>query len=119
MRAGILLRLTHIAHTAAHQQQAIMLNNFDFTFKGTPEDVGMQTGATIHTMNGLNMYVRKRTDDDAPLVSEGWWEQQHLSRGLRADGKPYNSEEDAVWEKTSTHAAGGESSSGSTGKCPF
>uniref|UniRef100_A0A7S2KNF0 Cytochrome P450 n=1 Tax=Leptocylindrus danicus TaxID=163516 RepID=A0A7S2KNF0_9STRA len=98
---------------------AIMLNNFDFTFTGSPADVGMKTGATIHTMNGLNMYLRKRTTDDAPLVSEGWWEQQHLSRGLRADGMPYNSEEDAVWEKSSTLDVDGESSSGSQGKCPF
>lgn len=76
---------------------AIMLNNFDFTFSGSPDDVGMKTGATIHTMNGLNMRLRRRSPSDPPLVSTGWWEQQHLSRGLSASGKPYTSEEDAAW----------------------
>jgi len=44
---------------------AMMLQRFDFTFSPNgptpnPEDVGTNTGATIHTRNGLWMDVRKR-----------------------------------------------------------
>ena len=74
-----------------------MLNNYDFTFATCPEDVGMKTGATIHTMNGLNMKLRKVSSDDPVPTSDGWWEQQHLKRGLRETGRPYSSEEDAAW----------------------
>jgi len=80
---------------------AMVLNNFDFELIGTPEDVGMQTGATIHTMNGLNMKVQKRapaSENDPPPTSTGWWEKQHLDRGLNALGKPYSSEEEAAWD---------------------
>ena len=59
-----------------------MLNNYDFTFATSPEDVGMRTGATIHTMNGLNMNVRKLSKDAEPPATDGWWEKQHLKRGL-------------------------------------
>jgi len=37
-----------------------ILRNFDFELDGAPEDVGMRTGATIHTENGLRMRVRER-----------------------------------------------------------
>jgi len=96
---------------------AILINNFEFQFIGSPDDVGMKTGATIHTMNGLNMHVRRRSRDDAPIVSNGWWEQQHLSRGLSASGRPYDSEEDAVWVTTSRS----ETTTGNTSssQCPF
>jgi cytochrome P450 len=42
---------------------AIVLRRFDFTLATRPEDVGIYTGATIHTRNGLNMFVspRKKT----------------------------------------------------------
>ena len=33
---------------------------FDFEFEGAPEDVGMVTGATIHTANQLRMRVKRR-----------------------------------------------------------
>jgi hypothetical protein len=41
--------------------QFILLNNYDFTFATSVDNVGMKTGATIHTsdMNGLNMYPQK------------------------------------------------------------
>ena len=60
----------------------------------------MQTGATIHTMNGLNLIVRKRSSSEPPKEDNGWWEQQHLKRGLDSSGKPYSTEEDAVWSST-------------------
>jgi len=63
---------------------AMLLNKFDFDFIGSPDDVGMQTGATIHTMNGLNMVVKKATG--IPEV-DGWWENQHLKRGLSKTGR--------------------------------
>lgn len=76
---------------------AMVLNNFDFEFAGSPDDVGMKTGATIHTMNGLNMRVRRRSTDEPPEKSSGWWTKQHLKRGLNANGRPYDSEEEAAW----------------------
>lgn len=73
---------------------SVLLKNFDFEFEGSPDDVGMQTGATIHTMNGLKMRPRK-IDPNEPLPETGgWWERQHLKRGLAASGRPYQSKED-------------------------
>ncbi len=63
----------------------MLINKYDFEFVGSPEDVGMKTGATIHTMNGLNMVAKKA--EGIPETS-GWWEQQHLQRGLSATGMP-------------------------------
>jgi len=81
---------------------AMILKEYDFEFAGKPEDVGMQTGATIHTMNGLNMYAM-RVDKDAPIPkTDGWWERQHLQRGLSATGKAYATQEDAAWESSET-----------------
>lgn len=64
----------------------MILNKFDFKFKGRPEDVGMKTGATIHTMNGLNMIIEKSSG--IPETT-GYWEMQHLKRGLSATGIPH------------------------------
>lgn len=66
---------------------AMMLNTYDFEFSGKPEDVGMKTGATIHTMNGLNMNIK-----EAAGIPEtnGWWELQHIKRGLSATGAPHS-----------------------------
>jgi len=73
---------------------AVLIKNFDFEFEGSPDDVGMQTGATIHTMNGLKMRPR-RVDPNEPLAStDGWWERQHLKRGLTTSGRPYESKEE-------------------------
>ena len=69
-----------------------MIKNHDFEFAIDPDDVGMQTGATIHTMNGLQM-TAKKSSGIPPL--DGWWEKQHLKRGLSATGLPYASEKDA------------------------
>ena len=104
----------------------MVLNNFDFKFKGTPDDVGMKTGATIHTMNGLNMYVTKRSTDEPPEKLSGWWEKQHLQRGLNANGRPYSNEEEAAWDtstRTTTNGLPkeiGEVPKGAAGKggCP-
>ena len=38
----------------------VLLRAFDFELPGRAEDVGMATGATIHTRNGLAMRVRRR-----------------------------------------------------------
>jgi len=37
-----------------------VLSRFDLALAGAPEDVGMSTGATIHTKNGLNMKLTPR-----------------------------------------------------------
>lgn len=48
---------------------AMMLKKLDFTMVGTPEDVGMVTGATIHTKNGLKMTASLR--DSSSTKSSG------------------------------------------------
>jgi len=63
---------------------AMVIKEFEFDFVGSPDDVGMQTGATIHTMNGLNMVIKKSSDIPEP---SGWWEEQHLKRGLSRNGR--------------------------------
>jgi hypothetical protein len=80
---------------------AMILRRYDFEFEGSPDDVGMKTGATIHTMNGLNMRVRKVSDSDDIPSGDGYWEKQHLKRGLTASGRPYASTEEI--EVQSTH----------------
>ncbi|GLC47475.1 hypothetical protein PLESTF_000433500 [Pleodorina starrii] len=39
---------------------AMLLRRFEFRIEGPPEKVGMATGATIHTANGLHMRVSRR-----------------------------------------------------------
>ena len=39
---------------------AMMVRHFDVSLATRPEDVGMYTGATIHTRNGLKMFVKRR-----------------------------------------------------------
>lgn len=84
---------------------SMIINKFDFTLVGTPEDVGMKTGATIHTMNGLNMMVSPRSETDPIPETNEWWTKQHLMRGLSSTGRPYPNSEDAAWT-TSTNADG-------------
>jgi len=38
-----------------------VLGKYDLALAGAPEDVGMSTGATIHTKNGLQMRLSPRT----------------------------------------------------------
>ena len=76
----------------------MVLKEFNFELVGSPEDVGMKTGATIHTMNGLKMTVHACKD---ATRTDNWWEKQHLKRGLSPSGLPYDSEEDAVWDTES------------------
>ena len=73
---------------------SVMLKKFDFAFEGHPDDVGMQTGATIHTMNGLKMRATRVNESDPLPSAGGWWEKQHLQRGLTANGRPYQSKEE-------------------------
>lgn len=91
---------------------AMLLRTYDFEFAIDPKDVGMKTGATIHTMNGLQMRVRKRSSDERLPESTGWWEKQHLSRGLNKNGRPYATGEDAAWQ---TSARGSDTMS----ECPM
>jgi cytochrome P450 len=45
---------------------AMVLQNFDVALDSKPEEVGMRTGATIHTANGLNMKVSRRKKRPRP-----------------------------------------------------
>jgi cytochrome P450 family 97 subfamily B polypeptide 3 len=96
---------------------SILLKNFNFELAIPAEEVGMKTGATIHTMNGLQMRVHpveegKDSSDGSKL--DGWWEMQHLKRGLNANGRPYASEEEiaqrhllkSTMSTNSTHVEG-------------
>jgi cytochrome P450 len=46
------------------------LRDFDFSLAVQPEDVGIYTGATIHTRNGLMMNVKKRVRDGSGMLAE-------------------------------------------------
>ncbi|CAB9509766.1 Psoralen synthase (Fragment) [Seminavis robusta] len=74
---------------------SMVLKKHDFTFAIPPEEVGMQTGATIHTMNGLQMTVRTISEDEPLPKTDGYWTKQHLKRGLSTNGLPIAKEEDA------------------------
>ena len=67
----------------------------------------MKTGATIHTMNGLNMYARKIAKDAAPPKTNGWWETQNLKKGFRADGQRFESPDDPAWQSPPTPGGSG------------
>ena len=75
---------------------SMLMKNYDFDLAIPAEQVGMKTGATIHTMNGLMMRARKLSDDELIQSSDNWWEMQHLKRGLSANGRPFASEDDVV-----------------------
>ena len=58
---------------SADPDRACACRKFTFTFVGGPEDVGMATGATIHTANGLKVKVAKRqsaADRVTPAAAE-------------------------------------------------
>lgn len=80
-----------------------LIKNFDFEFEGSPDDVGMQTGATIHTMNGLKMRPTRVKPDDPLPSTGGWWERQHLKRGLNASGRPYHSKDEVEHQNVPHH----------------
>lgn len=82
---------------------SMLIKNFDFEFEGTPDDVGMQTGATIHTMNGLKMRPTRAKPDDPLPSTGGWWERQHLKRGLSASGRPYHSKDEVEHQNLPKH----------------
>lgn len=48
---------------------AMLMRRFEFDFVGSPSDVGMKTGATIHTRNGLIMRPRKRVLPAQPAAA--------------------------------------------------
>mmetsp|Transcript_15160 Transcript_15160/g.31782 ORF Transcript_15160/g.31782 Transcript_15160/m.31782 type:complete len:772 (+) Transcript_15160:209-2524(+) len=80
---------------------SMIMNKFDFELVGKPEDVGMKTGATIHTMNGLNMIVKPRSEANPIPEANEWWGKQHLKRGLNVNGRPYSNNEDTARPKVS------------------
>lgn len=94
---------------------SMLLKNYDFEFAIPPEEVGMKTGATIHTMNGLMMRASKLSDE-APIPStDSWWEMQHLKRGLSANGRPFASEDEVVRQVNGPKKSSNDGSSG----CPM
>jgi cytochrome P450 len=99
---------------------ALMIKKYDFDFAIPAEDVGMKTGATIHTMNGLMMRARQVNENEPVQSAEGYWEMQHLKRGLNANGRPYTTEEEAVWQTSErlSHKKEEEKPNGEGG-CPM
>mmetsp|Transcript_61332 Transcript_61332/g.168352 ORF Transcript_61332/g.168352 Transcript_61332/m.168352 type:complete len:412 (+) Transcript_61332:170-1405(+) len=54
---------------------ALLMRRFDFHFEGAAEDVGLRTGATIHTENGLYMVPVAR--EGVPRTGATWVEPDH------------------------------------------
>jgi hypothetical protein len=90
------------------------LKKFNFELLGSPDDVGMKTGATIHTMNGLKMTLFPCCEIPK---THNWWENQHLKRGLSPSGLPYDNEEDAVWGSESVRSKS-QTVADPSGQCP-
>ncbi|GFR39889.1 hypothetical protein Agub_g393 [Astrephomene gubernaculifera] len=55
---------------------ATLLRRFNFRLAGSAEEVGMATGATIHTANGLMMRVTRRTPPPSPAAAGAQQQQQ-------------------------------------------
>ncbi|CAM9825620.1 unnamed protein product [Chrysoparadoxa australica] len=53
------------AYMEATVTLALLLQRFDFSLAVPPEAVGVFTGATIHTRNGLPMHIRRRSTASA------------------------------------------------------
>lgn len=107
---------------------SVILQNYDFDFAIPSEEVGMKTGATIHTMNGLMMRATRVAKDAPPPKAGGWWELQHLRRGLNANGRMYSSEEASAWQSLEhkakldeqmNGASVGEARTSGSGRCPM
>ena len=110
---------------------SILMKNFNFEFAIDPDDVGMKTGATIHTMNGLQMRVSKVPTTTTPSTTqqnesaavpktEGWWEMQHLKRGLNANGRPYEKEVSLTTTSSPRHASNNSNNNSTlSGTCPM
>lgn len=54
---------------------ALLMRRFEFEFAHSPEDVGLRTGATIHTQNGLYMVPIARKG--VPRTGDVWVEPEH------------------------------------------
>ena len=64
---------------------AMVLRRFDFTLDIRPQDVGIYTGATIHTRNGLLMKIRQRTPGfgSADVIASATKAETELSAAAR------------------------------------
>ena len=49
---------------------AMLLRTFDFQLAATPEEIGMATGATIHTANGMKCFVQLRQTPSAKAAEK-------------------------------------------------
>ena len=58
------------ALTEATVALAMLLRTFDFRLAATPEEIGMATGATIHTANGMRCIVRLRQTPSAKAAEK-------------------------------------------------
>lgn len=106
---------------------AMMLKKLDFTMVGTPEDVGMVTGATIHTKNGLKMKVSLR-DPSSPAKANGHDAVKAARHGINGhgiNGASLEAAAAAAASKAATDAVGGMESvpiadvNAGKGKCPM
>jgi cytochrome P450 len=48
----------------------MLIKRYDFHLATKPEEVGMYTGATIHTRNGLKMTATRRIEETSALVAQ-------------------------------------------------
>lgn len=73
---------------------SVLIKHYNFEFAIPSEEVGMKTGATIHTVNGLMMRVIAVEDGGSTPSTDGWWQLQHLKRGLNANGRSFAKDND-------------------------
>lgn len=86
---------------------AMLLRKFDFTMVGKPEDVGMVTGATIHTENGLKMTASLRNPSSKV---NGHAVNGHVVNGAGLNGAAAVAR---AASKAATDAVGGKAHAGS------
>lgn len=93
---------------------ALLLRKFDFVIDGPAENVGMVTGATIHTKNGLNMKVTRRKQPSSSSTSHTDTHTHasdihHATNNIHSEGHVH----------VNGAINGAQHSAESSGKCPF
>ncbi|CAM9133790.1 unnamed protein product [Chrysoparadoxa australica] len=91
---------------------SMLLKNFDFELAMAPEDVGMVTGATIHTAAGLNMTVKKRVKSAGGVEA-----QAHHAHHESFDGVSIGRAPEAGDEAEATTLPAGQFTKAA--ECPF
>lgn len=99
---------------------AMLLKKVDLTLVGLPEDVGMVTGATIHTANGLKMRTALRKPSSAPSLPVGGGGELRNGHGAKINGHDASGAADSLsGVKLQTVSIGNPDGGQGKGKCPM